>query len=87
MSPWFWILVGVLASPIIYLGALVLVLMACRAVEWIDWKRRQIRCRREWIEENPYWREAFEAGAKWAREGESHAVPNLTQLRMPEAEE
>jgi len=61
------------------------VFAAVCAASWLNWKTRQINCRREWTQENPYWREAFEAGAKWADGGKSRAQPNLTSLRMPGA--
>ena len=83
MNPWFWILIGILASPLVALVGLLIGWAFLWAVAWFSWKRRQIRLRAEWTEANPYWREAFEAGAKWAREGDPRAEPNLTQLRMP----
>jgi len=83
MSPWFWILVGAVVGTLSYIAAFIAFAAVRWFASWIFWKRRQIRCRREWTQENPYWREAFDAGAKWAREGESRAEPNLTRLRMP----
>ena len=59
------------------------VFAAVCAASWLNWKTRQINCRREWTQENPYWREAFEAGIEHARSSESRAEPNLTRLRMP----
>jgi len=83
MSPWLWILIGFVAFPFVFAAILVAVFLAIYLAAWFNWKERQFHCRREWTQKNPYWREAFEAGAKWAREGESRAEPNLTRLRMP----
>jgi len=50
---------------------------------WCGWKRREIRARAEWTQSNPYWREAFDAGADWADAGRPAARPNLTRLKPP----
>jgi hypothetical protein len=86
MNPWLWILIGFVAFPVA-LAALVLGVFGVWCLgAWLSWKNREFHCRREWTQENPYWREAFEAGAKWACEGESRAEPNLTRLRMPKGD-
>lgn len=56
------------------------------ALEWICWKRRQLKLRAEWTADNPYWQEAFDAGVKWADDGKPRAKPWLTRSHMPEGE-
>ena len=83
MNPWFWILVGFAAFPLLIAIFVLAVFGVWCLAAWFSWKTREFYCRREWTQENPYWREAFEAGAKWARESDQRAEPNPTRLRMP----
>ena len=68
MNPILWILVGVvLCVVVLAIGICVGPAILC-LVGWFNWKRRQLRHRKEWTQENPYWRESFAAGVKWAEE-------------------
>ena len=74
MSPWFWILVGVVLAPILVALTLAAIFIFWCLGAWANWKVKEINCRREWTQENPYWREAFEDGVKWVKEQQAQPI-------------
>ena len=70
MSPWFWVLIGILICPTIVASIILVMYAILCGVLWLNWKHRQIRMRAEWTQVNPYWRESFDKGVKWAQEQE-----------------
>ena len=88
MTNFSWgILIGFVAFPVAIVISTAIGFLASLLIKWASWKRMQIRRRDEWTEENPYWREAFDAGVKWADEGKPRFTPNLGELRMPKAKD
>ena len=60
MSFWLGVIVGVVGAVVVPL----LWSAGLYAAAWLRWKRRELKHRREWTQENPYWREAYELGRK-----------------------
>jgi len=60
---WIGVSIGILIIPV----AIALAGLGAMVWAWATWKARQIRCRKEWTQENPYWRESFDDGVRWAK--------------------
>lgn len=83
---WHGFTIGLSTAPFLALAVLICGCLTVAAISWARWKRRELRARKEWTEKNPYWREAFEAGAKWRDDGYPPARPNLTQGMSPKGD-
>lgn len=78
-----WYLCGLFSTPILFVLAVVLCEGIALFFAWCQTKYLILKTRKEWDCENPYWREAFDAGVKWADDGKPPAKPNLTRLKGP----
>ena len=68
------LLIGAVAGLLVFAIGAVSLFAAFWAASWFAWKRRQLRLRREWTQENPYWKESFDAGVAWANRTSSQTT-------------
>jgi len=74
-------LYGLFTIPVVLVIGIVLLELTRTLMAWCQTKHRELKARKVWHYENPYWEEAFEAGAKWADEGKPPSKPNLSRLK------
>jgi len=78
---WYIVALAAVAWPVGIVLAAALAWFLRAAFAWCGWKRREILARAEWTQTNPYWREAFDAGANWADAGHPASRPFLARLK------
>lgn len=86
MQLWIGIVIGAVGLIVLCVVIAALAVPIVTLATWAEWKRLQIRKRAEWTYENPYWKEAWNAGVKWADEGKPRMTPFLGELRMPKGD-
>ena len=78
---------GILFGMVVFVVATVLAVVGLASIgvgiAWCRWKRRQIRMRKEWRYDNPYWTEAFDAGANWVEDGRPPMKPHCGRVHIP----
>jgi len=65
MSTWMAILLGGAAAGVALATSAILATYTLYILDWVTWKRRQLKKRKEWTLENPYWKEAQLKGEMW----------------------
>jgi len=76
-----WYTIGFFSFPVVIVVGALLIEAIRTAFDWLYTKQKETRAKAAWTEENPYWREAFDAGVKWAEDGKPRSKPNLTRLK------
>lgn len=79
-----WYLIGLFSCPVLILMSVVLWSIFRYVVTWCRTKHKELKARKEWHYDNPYWQEAFDAGAKWAEDGKPCAKPFLARFKVGE---